>query len=84
MAGFSRVSQLWKRGKHPIPQGATANTVLSMMGIWFAVLVATFIAAGVLTQVGWELRPMPGVKRVLRRRRSRTEELEPDAGRFPA
>jgi hypothetical protein len=55
-----------------------------MMGIWFAVLVAAFIAAGVLTQVGWELRPMPGVKRVLRRRRSRTEELEPDAGRFPA
>jgi hypothetical protein len=55
-----------------------------MMGIWFAVLVAAFMAAGVLTQVGWELGPMPGVKRVLRRKRPRTEELEPEAGRFPA
>ena len=55
-----------------------------MMGIWFAVLVAAFIAAGVLTQVGWELGPMPSVKRLLRRRRARTEELEPGARQFPA
>jgi hypothetical protein len=41
-----------------------------MVGIWFAVLVAAFVAAGVLAQLGWEL-PMPGVKRVLRLRRSR-------------
>jgi hypothetical protein len=38
-----------------------------MIGIWFAILVA----AGVLTQLGWELDPMPAVKRVLQRRRSR-------------
>jgi len=46
--------------------------VLFMVGIWFAVLVAAFIAAGVLTQTGWEL-PTPAVKRVLRRRRSRVD-----------
>ncbi len=40
-----------------------------MVGIWFAVLVAAFIAAGVLAQLGWEPGPMPGVKRVLRRKR---------------
>jgi hypothetical protein len=44
-----------------------------MIGIWFAVLIAAFIAAGVLVQVGWELRPMPTVKRVLRRGRSRVD-----------
>ena len=44
-----------------------------MVGIWFAVLVAAFIAAGVLTPLGWELGPMPAVKRVLRRKRSRTD-----------
>jgi hypothetical protein len=44
-----------------------------MVGIWFAVLVAAFIAAGVLTQLGWELRPLPSVKRMLRRGRSRVE-----------
>ena len=47
--------------------------MLTMVGIWFAVLVAAFIAAGVLTQLGWELGPMPAVKRVLRRKRSRTD-----------
>jgi len=36
-------------------------------------LIAVFVAAGVLAQVGWELRPMPTVKRVLRRRRSRVD-----------
>jgi hypothetical protein len=46
------------------------NTVLTMVGIWFAVLVAAFVAAGVLTQLGWELHPMPTVRRVFRRRRS--------------
>jgi hypothetical protein len=44
-----------------------------MVGIWFAILVAAFIAAGVLAQLGWELRPMPAVKRVLRRGRSRVD-----------
>jgi len=44
-----------------------------MVGIWFAVLVAAFIAAGVLAQLGWELRPMPAVKRMLRRGRSRVD-----------
>jgi hypothetical protein len=44
-----------------------------MVGIGFAVLIAAFIAAGVLVQVGWELRPMPTVKRVLRRGRSRID-----------
>jgi hypothetical protein len=44
-----------------------------MVGIWFLVLVAAFIAAGVLTQLGWEMHPMPAVKRVLRRGRSRVD-----------
>jgi hypothetical protein len=44
-----------------------------MVGIWFAVLVSAFIAAGVLTQLGWELHPMPTVKRMLRRGRSRAD-----------
>jgi hypothetical protein len=44
-----------------------------MVGIWFAALVAAFIAAGVLAQLGWELHPMPTVKRVLRRGRSRVD-----------
>jgi hypothetical protein len=59
------------RGKHPIPSGLSSNSVLSMIGIWFAILVAAFVAAGVLTQLGWELDPMPTVRRVLQRRRSR-------------
>jgi hypothetical protein len=50
-----------------------SNSVLTMVGIWFAMLIAAFVAAGVLAQLGWELRPMPTVKRVLRRRRSRAE-----------
>jgi len=58
------------RGKHPIPPGLIGNSVLTMIGIWFAVLVAAFVAAGVLTQLGWELDPMPAVKRAFRRRRS--------------
>jgi hypothetical protein len=41
--------------------------VLNMVGIWFA----AFVAAGVLTQLGWELHPMPAVRRVFRRTRSR-------------
>lgn len=49
------------------------NSLLPMVGIWFAVLIAAFIAAGVLVQIGWELRPMPIVKRVLRRARSRID-----------
>jgi hypothetical protein len=49
------------------------NTVLTMVGIWFMVLVGAFIAAGVLTQLGWEMDPMPAVRRVLRRRRSRRD-----------
>jgi hypothetical protein len=50
------------------------NSVLSMAGIWFAILVAAFVGAGVLAQLGWELHAMPTVKRVLRRRRSREDE----------
>jgi hypothetical protein len=44
-----------------------------MIGIWFGILVVAFVAAGVLVQIGWELRPMPTVRRVLRRARSRVE-----------
>jgi len=44
-----------------------------MVGIWFAVLVAAFIAAGVLTQTGWEMREMFTFKRVFRRGRSRVD-----------
>ncbi|WP_272939778.1 hypothetical protein [Mycolicibacterium moriokaense] len=44
-----------------------------MVGIWFMILVVAFIAAGVLTQLGWEIDPMPAVRRVLRRRRSRQD-----------
>jgi hypothetical protein len=38
-----------------------------MVGIWFAALVAAFIGAGVLVQLGWQLDQMPAVKRVFRR-----------------
>jgi len=41
-----------------------------MVGIWFAILVTAFMAAGVLAQLGFQLRPMPTVKRVLQRARS--------------
>jgi hypothetical protein len=51
----------------------SSNSLLTMVGIWFMVLVAAFIAAGVLTQLGWELDPMPAVRRVFRRRRSRED-----------
>jgi hypothetical protein len=50
-----------------------SNTVLIMVGIWFAMLVAAFVGAGVFAQLGWELRPMPTVKRMLRRGRSRAD-----------
>jgi hypothetical protein len=46
---------------------------MTMVGIWFMVLVVAFIAAGVLTQLGWEIDPMPAVRRVLLRRRSRQD-----------
>ena len=55
------------RGKHPIPPGLSSNSVLTMNGIWFAALVAAFVGAGVVAQLGWELRPMPAVRRVFRR-----------------
>jgi hypothetical protein len=44
-----------------------------MIGIWFGILVTAFMAAGVLTQLGWELRPMPAVRRVFRRKQSRVD-----------
>jgi len=47
--------------------------VLTMVGIWFAMLVAAFISAGVLAQLGWEVPPRPTFKRVLRRGRSRVD-----------
>jgi len=49
------------------------NSVLTMVGIWFMILVAAFIAAGVLAQLGWEVDPMPAVRRVFRRGRSRRD-----------
>ena len=55
------------RGKHPIPPVPSSNTVLTMVGIWFAVLVAAFIGAGVVVQLGWQPDPMPAVRRVFRR-----------------
>jgi hypothetical protein len=54
-------------GKHPIPSGLSSNSVLTMNGIWFAGLVAAFVMAGVVAQLGLELRPMPAVRRVFRR-----------------
>jgi hypothetical protein len=72
-----RIGQLFReertlfRGKHPIPRRLSGNSVLTMVGIWFMLLVAAFIAAGVLAQLGWEPDPMHTVRRVLRRRRSR-------------
>ena len=56
---FSSYKHLF-RGKHPIPLRPSSNTVLTMVGIWFAVLVAAFIATGVLTQLGWEFHPDAG------------------------
>jgi len=38
-----------------------------MTGIWLAALLAAFVGAGVVAQLGWELRPMPAVRKVLRR-----------------
>jgi hypothetical protein len=38
-----------------------------MQGIWFAVLVAAFIAIGVATQLGWPPGPIPVGRLVLRR-----------------
>jgi hypothetical protein len=42
-----------------------------MTGIWLAAMIAALMAAGVVTQLGWE--PIPAVKRVLRRGGSRTD-----------
>ena len=47
--------------------------MVTMVGIWFAMLVAAFTAAGVLAQLGWDMRPMPTFKRVLRWGRSRAD-----------
>ena len=41
------------------------------------ILVAAFIVAGGLTQLGWELPPMPGVRRVFRREK----DTQPDTPR---
>jgi hypothetical protein len=55
------------RGKHPIPPGLSSNSVRTMTGIWLAALVAAFVGAGVVAQLGWELRPTPAVRKVFRR-----------------
>jgi hypothetical protein len=70
---YFAMERLRFRGKHPIPSASRGNTVLCMVGIWFAILVTAFIAAGVLTQLGWELPAMPTVKRVFRRGKSRVD-----------
>jgi len=43
------------------------NIVLDMQGIWFAVLVAGFMAMGVVAQLGWTPGPIPMAKWGLRR-----------------
>jgi hypothetical protein len=57
--------------------------VLTMVGIWFAVLVAAFIGAGVLAQLGWELDPMPAVRRVLRRGKDTHRDTPRSVGGSP-
>jgi hypothetical protein len=54
-----------------------------MVGIWFMVLVTAFIAAGVLTQLGWELDPMPTVRRVLRRGKDTHRDTPGSVGESP-
>lgn len=45
-----------------------------MEGIWFAVLVAGFIAIGVAAQLGWTPGPIPVDRLVLRR----DKDTQPD------
>jgi hypothetical protein len=54
-----------------------------MVGIWFMVLVAAFIAAGVLTQLGWQLDPMPAVRWVLRRGKDTHRDTPRSVGGSP-
>jgi hypothetical protein len=71
------------RGKHPIPPMPRSNTVLTMVGIWFAVLVAAFIAAGILTQLGWEPPSMPALRWVFRRARDTHRDTPGSVGGQP-
>jgi hypothetical protein len=48
--------------------------VLSVEGIWFAVLVAGFMAMGVVAQLGWTPGPIPIIKLGLRR----DKDTQPD------
>lgn len=43
------------------------NSLLCMEGIWFAVLVAGFMAMGVVAQLGWTPGPIPMARLGLRR-----------------
>jgi hypothetical protein len=54
-----------------------------MNGIWFAALVAAFVGAGVVAQLGWELRPMPAVRRVFRRGKDTQRDTPKSVGGPP-
>ena len=57
--------------------------MLTMVGIWFMVLVAAFTAAGVLTQLGLQLDPMPAVRWVLRRGKDTRHDTPRSVGGSP-
>jgi hypothetical protein len=63
--------------------GLSSNTVLTMVGIWFMILIAAFIAAGVLTQLGLQLDPMPAVRWVLRRGKDTRHDTPRSVGGQP-
>ncbi|MDG5486323.1 hypothetical protein [Mycolicibacterium gadium] len=46
-----------------------------MPGFWFTAMVAGLVAAGVVTQLGWQLPPKAEVKRLLRLDRLRAGQL---------
>jgi hypothetical protein len=50
------------------------NSVVTVQGIWFAVLVGGFVAVGVAAQLGWTPGPIPMAKLGLRRER----DTQPD------
>ena len=54
-----------------------------MDGVWFAVMVAFLVVAGVVVQLGWQLPERDEVKRVLQRGRPRAEQ-EPTPASLPA
>lgn len=50
------------------------NSVQGMEGIWFAMLIAGFMAMGVVAQLGWTPGPIPVAKWSLRR----DKDTQPD------